>query len=470
MPIESSPATLANLLAQMTDNQEVLQGWDAVMNLLASSVDAFFQQQFDHHTRGAGEMTIAAVWCEGVEPFHGVYITNVRELRVVLGPPLFQFASGSAEITVHQTILSGVLRLGTKEVPSDFKPSACGCVWDDKSVSWNDPVTLDTSRGPTLSGTVALTEVQGLVGAGTRSLVLDFAQGAFVLNQLEVTGVPPGEIVDQIKDYFATQEIRYQLASLNFANVAGNAALTPTAFQFNVLTTNAGNTLVQLLITTDGSRPSSRVIDVNEPIPTADGLTCSLMVSSRILYSEVLAAGFNAGGGSFELQAYPSGQTGQIWHAAISPELHFEGSFSFGSCCDRTTVTYSIYLGGTYSGSATQGFVLNQQVHASGNAPVDITVFAANPLRLAGSGAGQTLTIVPGTPQVTVTGSVEEQIKSTLESILNDDFRRGLAGISFAPITLFALETLLFPGNLISMSQAQAPGDLLIVGTFASQG
>jgi hypothetical protein len=37
-------------------------------------------------------------------------------------------------------------------------------------------------------------------------------------------------------------------------------------------------------------------------------------------------------------------------------------------------------------------------------------------------------------------------------------------------VTLFALTNLVFPGNLISMSQVQVPADLLIVGTFSPQG
>ncbi len=461
----ANAATLANLLNQMYQNQEVLQGWDAVMNLLESSVNQFLQSQWSHQTGGAGKMQLSAIWAEGVNPFHGVYITNVTEFQIDLGAPLFQFTSGSANITVTQNILGGFLRIGTMEVPSNFNPSTWKGTFNDPSVEWEAPVTIDLSAHPSFSGTVALQQVQGLVNPTSHSLILDFAKGAFTLNNITVAGVNNSDVVNQIKNWFATNQIRYVLASLDFTSFTGKPALTPTAFQFNVVTTNAGNTIVQLLITTNGTTPPSTAINVSEPIPTADGLTCSLMVSSRILYNDVLSAGFNGSG--FNLVPLSPAAPGQIWHATISPQFHFAGSFSFGNCCNRQTVTYSIYLGGIYSGSPTSGFVLTQHITPSGNVSVEIDVYAAYPVALSGSGAGQQITITPGTPSVTVSGSAENEIKSQLSDILNNNFRNGMSGISFAPVTFFALKNLVFPGNLIKMSQVQVPGDLLIVGTFS---
>lgn len=462
----SSPATLSNLLTQMYQDQEVLQGWDAVMNLLETSVNSFFQAQWNKQTAGAGQMSISTIWCEGVQTFHGTTFTNVTQFNVVLGPPLFQFQSGQASVTVTQKILGGTLTIGTKTVAGSFSPPACGCQVNDPSVQWGTPQTINTASNPTLTGTVALGQVQGMIANGS-SLILDFAKGSFTLNQLSVQGVPNTTIVNQLVNWFATNEIKYTLASLNFQNLTGQASLTPRSFQFNVVTTNSGNTIVQLLIMTDGTQPQTSHINVDEPIPTGDGLTCSLMISSRILYQTILVAGFNQGGAPFQLYASSPSSVAQSWSAAISPQMHFSGQFSFGSCCDRTTVTYSIYLGGNYNGSPTSGFVLSQHVTTQGNASVNIDVSASYPVTLSGSGPNQRINITPGTPSVSVTGSVEGEIKSTLENILNTNLRNSMAGISFGSVTAFALENLVFPGNLMSMSQVQAPADLLIVGTFA---
>jgi hypothetical protein len=465
----ASSATLANLLAQMTQNQEVLQGWDAVMNLLETAVNDFLQAQWSQHTKGTGQMTVQTVWAEGVQPIADKYFTNVHEFSFVLGAPLFQFPNGQANINVTQAIQSGSYRSGTLIVPANFDPATANLPYDDPAVDWSGPpTTVTAAANATITGTVSVQQVNGIVNASPTifSLVLDFAQGAFTLNNLTVSGVSNSDLSAQLQDWFSSNKIQYLLSSVDTANYSTRSSFQPTSFQFNVITTNAGNTVVQILITTDGSQPGSTVINVDEPVPTADGLTCSLMISSRILYNDVLIPSFSTPGGAFSLVPIPPGSAGQIWQAAIDPQFHFAGSFSFGSCCDRTTVTYSIYLGGTYSGSATQGFVLNQSVDTSGNAPVEITVFASYPVALCGSGANQQITITPGTPQITVTGSEEGELTSDLQNILNGDFQNGMAGISFTPVTKFALQNVLFPGNLIQMSQAQVPGDLLIVGTF----
>ena len=465
-----SPATLSNLLQQMYQNKEVLQGWDAVMNLLESSVNTFFMKQWNQQTGGAGRLCIAVVWCEGVlpAPGHQGWFTHVTQVQVDLGPSLFQFMSGRNEVTVRQDILGGATRLGTMPVPSNFNPSTAQISPNDPRVDWAAPQPVDTSKHPYLSGTVGLQQVQGVVGSA-HSLVLNFAQGAFALNALSVVGVDNTVLVNQLKNWFATHQVRYVLASVDFQNIAGASGLTPTSFRFNVVTTNAGNTVVQLLITTNGNPPSSNVINVNEPVPTADGLTCTLMISSRVLYQDVLCRGFNGHGGNFSL--YPMGPKAgyNAWYATISPQMHFQGSFSYGNCCDRTTVTYSVYLGGDYTGTATEGFALSQQIRTQGNAPVDITVSARYAVALSGSGAGQAIRIIPGTPSVTVSGGAEGEMKSRLQDILNNDIRNSMAGVSFNPVTYFALRNLLFPGNLINMSQVQVPADLLIAGTFSPQ-
>jgi hypothetical protein len=463
----STPATLSSLLTQMYQNKEVLQGWDAVLNLLEGALNTFFQKQWTGMTHGAGRMSIATVWCEGVNRAPGGqgYFTVVHCFRTDLGPPLFEFQSGQAQVTVRQNILSGSLSTGTMAVPANFNPATCNCTPDDSRVAWGASEQVDTVRGPFLSGTVPLTQVQGLVSTTTESVVLQFAEGAFALNALSVPSVSSANIANALKNWFTTNRISYCLASIDRRPLGVPPGLAPKSFRFNVLKTNSGNTIVQLLISTDGPSPSSTSINVSEPIPSADGFTCSLMLSSRILYQEVLAPGFNRGGGQFALRAQPDGPAGS-WAAFLSPQMHFAGSFSYGDCCNRKTDTYSIYLGLTFRGSPGSGFAISQHVHASGNAPVDIDVSGQYPVALSGSGEGQSLTITPGNPNVSVSGSVEDQIKSGLQGILQNNVRTAMAGVSFAPVSLLALQSILFPGYLMSMRQAQVPTDLVVVGTF----
>jgi hypothetical protein len=189
------------------------------------------------------------------------------------------------------------------------------------------------------------------------------------------------------------------------------------------------------------------------------------MISSRIVFSDILCAGFNGAGKPFRL--YPRNPSlAEGYSAYIAPQMHFSGSFSYGSCCDRTTVTYSLYLGGTYSGSATDGFHLYQSITPSGNVGNTITVTANNPVSLMGAGASQSIHINPQPPSINVTGGASGTINNQLQLILNNDFKAAMAGISFGSVTYFALRNVLFPSNLMKMSVVQVPTDLVIVGTF----
>lgn len=456
--------TLAYLLGQMAQDKEVLNGWDAVLNVLESAVNTFFQKQFQSMTAGTGQMTVAQVFCGPAVPNpHGDYCV-VTQFSFVLGPPQFVFTDGSNTVTVTQAIVSGTTRSGTMPVEDGFKPASCGCTPGDSRVTWGPVKTVDVGTRPTVTARVPLTSVTGLINATTHTIVLDFANGAFTATNVTVEGVTSAEMSDQIRNWFMTHGVRYQVASLDCAGRGSIPSLTPTQFQLRVLQTGSGNIIVQILITTNG-RPSPGYPIVLEPIPTANGYTCTLMISSRIVFSDILCAGFNSAGKPFNL--YPQSMSAAAGYTAyIAPQMHFEGSFSYGSCCSPTTVTYSLYLGGTYSGSAYSGFYLYQSITPSGNVGNTITVTGLNPVSLSGSGPSQAIRITPLPPTVTVTGGASDTINSRLQSILNDDFGPAMAGVSFSPVTYFALRNILFPSSMIAMRIVEVPTDMVIVGTF----
>ncbi|WP_413207809.1 hypothetical protein [Rhodospirillum sp. A1_3_36] len=461
----SNSPTLSYLLGQMAQDKEVLNGWDAVLNLLESSINTFFQAQFDQMTGHSGEMTISRIFCGPRLPNpHGDY-SVVTDFSFTLGPPHFEFTGGSNTVTVTQAILSGSTRTGSLPASAGFDPDSCGCVANDSRVQWGQRHSIDLGNHPSMTAVVQLTTVTGVVDQdqNTHTVVLDFANGAFTANNVTIENVSSQQLSDQIKSWFMTHGVQYQVASLSFS---GNSdpSLTPTKFQFKVLKTNSGNIIVQILIVTNGTSGRSDPI-VLEPVPTADGYSCSLMINSRITFKDILCDGFNNAGKPFNL--YPQSQSPTAGYTAyIAPQMHFSGSFSYGSCCNRHTVTYSLYLGGTYSGTAKNGFHLYQSITPSGNIGNTITVNADNPVSLSGSGESQTIRITPQPPVVNVTGGASSTINDKLKSILNDDFAAAMAGISFGPVSYFALRSVLFPGNLMKMDVVEVPTDLVIVGTF----
>jgi len=456
--------TLDYLLGQMAQDKEVLNGWDAVLNVLEDAINQFFQSQFATMTSGSNQMTISQIFCgPKLDSPHGSYCT-VTQFSFTLAAPSFAFTGGSNTVDVTQAIVSGSTKSGTMPVDAGFQPSSCGCKPDDSRVTWGPEKTIDVGAKPTVTAQVGLTTVTGTVDPNTHKVVLDFAQGSFTINNVTIDGVTSADLANQIKSWFATHSVAYELLSLNFSNASSLPSLTPTQFKFNVITTNAGNTIVQILIVTTGS-PSAGDPIVTEPVPTASGYTCSLMINSRIVFTDILCAGFNGAGKPFKLHPQsPSAAEG--YSASISPPLHFSGSFSYGSCCNRHTVTYSLYLGGTYTGTAKSGFYLYQSITPKGNVGNTITTTATNPVQLSGSGAAQTITISPQPPNVTVTGGASGTINTELRAILAGDFTVAMAGISFASVSYFALRNVLFPGNLMKMSVVEVPTDLVIVGTF----
>lgn len=456
--------TLTYLLDQMAQDKEVLNGWDAVLNVLESAINQFFQTQFHAMTSGSGQMTVAQVFCgPKLGSPHGDYCV-VTQFTFTLGAPGFVFTNASNTVTIAQAIVSGSTRSGTMPVGPNFVPGSCGCVANDPRVTWGPVQTIDTGNHPAVSAQVGLTSVTGLINPSTHTVVLDFANGAFTVNNVTLQGVTSQELSDQIRSWFATHGVKYQLASLDFGAGGSIPALTPTQFQMHVFQTNSGNMIVQILIVTNG-RPSPSYPMVLEPIPTADGYTCTLMIHSRIVFSDILCAGFNGAGKPFRL--YPQApRQSEGYSAYIAPQMHFSGSFSYGSCCSPTTVTYSLYLGGTYTGTARNGFYLYQSITPSGNVGNTITVSANNPVSLTGSGASQSIQITPQPPSINVTGGASGTINDQLRSILTNDFQGAMAGISFSSITYFALRNVLFPANTLSMGVVQVPTDLLIVGTF----
>jgi hypothetical protein len=456
--------TLSFLVGQMAQDKEVLNGWDAVLNVLESALNSFFQAQFATMTSGTNQMVVSDIFCgPKLSNPHGDYCV-VTQFSFTLAAPSFAFTDSSNTVTVTQAITAGSTKAGTMPVTDGFQPGSCGCTPNDGRVTWGPETPIDVGTKPTVSAKVGLSSVTGVINANTHTVMLDFADGAFTVTNLSMSGVTSTTIEDQLKSWFATHGVKYQVASLDFGAGISVPALTPTSFKLNVLLTGAGNTIVQMLIVTTGTAPNGLPI-VTEPIPTADNYTCTLMVSSRILFTDVLCAGFNSATQPFKLYPQSSGPSAS-YSATISPQMHFSGSFTYGNCCNKHKVTYSLYLGGTYTGTAANGFYLYQHIVPAGNVHNTITVTANNPVSLSGSAESQSVNISPQAPSVSVTGGASGTINSELTKILNGGFGPAMAGVSFSPITYFALRNILFPGNLLKMSVVEAPTDLLIVGTF----
>ena len=130
---EPTAPSLANLEAQMYQNQSVLQGWDAVFMVLEGPVNAFLYQQFQQYISHLGSsnnlMPVSAYYCENVEHVRKDWFTNVTKLTFNLSNPLLQFLPGNDSVTVTQNILSGSVTVGTLTCTEQgFEPGKCTLV------------------------------------------------------------------------------------------------------------------------------------------------------------------------------------------------------------------------------------------------------------------------------------------------------------------------------------------------------
>jgi hypothetical protein len=632
-----SAPSLANLEAQMFQNQAVMQKWDAVFSVLVGPVNAFLYQQFQAYIaqldpkNSDNLMQITAYYCDGVSQFRGVWFTNVTKMVFKLSNPLLEFVPGNDSVTVRQNILSGSINTGTLEVTqTGFDPGKCQLVDGDVNftaaqatgtltlsvngvfennmqvkltstgtlpvplqpatdywivnwassggtttlqlsataggtpialtsagsgtqtitpdIDWGDPMTVDVSKNPYVIGNVSLTRVSGIVeppsGQGsaseTHTVVLDFPTGAFQLNKFAVN--PPNfdpdhhatSISAALANFYATNEIQYQVQTINYTNLSQDAALQPTKFLFNAQNTNAGNNILQMFIATTGAVQQATTLNLNEPvaydpsnpIPGQSDFMVSLMVSTKLMFQHIFVDSFNQGGTNIQVSAIDPGNDFTAWSAQISQgsvtgNVPFKDSYTidntdtqFRITSTSNDLTWSL-TGLTFSHSLDSGIALNYSngtasppsggtiinfqyrqwytsQYSSGwgswqdaSAVAYINMNGAYPLQVTGTGSQQkvtfqnldpTIQFQQGSDLVPQSGCQcnDNDIKIALLSSLGDNvpgtLKTYLEQITFQPISVFALENLLFPADqLITMKQAVVPGDLLVVGSFLAQ-
>jgi|GEM_PF-1113142 len=268
-------ATLANLLEQMKRNQDVLNGWDVVFNLLEDPVNDILRVRFTD-TAPATWKTISKWYCQLVpNPTGPGELVVYTKLAVTLENPALQFVAASARASVTFDAV-GSVAVAAKAAPAGFAPSDCDA--NDPSLKW----TVTPLDSATLTGDVPLTV---LVGTSTTSqsgfrTVLDLPAGSFTLSGTGKAITDTSKLSNEVQAYFEANSVQYILNEVS-TNVAGQVPeLTPTAFKLNTLITNAGKRLLQLFVTTTGTEQTNLTIDVNEPIPSGSGAT--LMVSRAI--------------------------------------------------------------------------------------------------------------------------------------------------------------------------------------------
>lgn len=522
----ATPALLTDTIDQMKSAGAALKGWDCVLNLLEGPVNEFLAAQHQDKFGPNGDMTVNIGF---VQKFKGGpnYYANYTEVGVVLGEPLLQFLeNNSATVQVSQVIKSGYTRTGSKQVDASWVPPAVPDL-NDPAIAW-DPKTdlpITGNPAPSVTGNVPLAVVSGLVASkktgavtdSTHSVILDFAKGSFVANNMNIS-TNDAVLNLQISNWFSTHAISYIVNTVDFSDTTTLKSLQPSSFKLNVLTTNSSKILLQVFIATTGAQPSNITINVNEPIP--DGFQNALMINTKIVFQDIFVQSFNSGGTNIKVGAVDPGKDFTVWQAkvttgSVSGDVDFtsentdriqyrinaaSNSISWGiegltfSCSKDPSLVL-----GYQSTARTVGFQA-QQYHdpvcseyscSPGgwgdwndySVDVMVSMTGSYPLTVGGDADLQTLQIASSPPTMNIdppnispAGPCEcndNALKLKVANLLGKQIpaavEKQMAGIQFKAVSLFALYNLLFPARkFIKMGIAYVPGDLVVFGTFGT--
>jgi hypothetical protein len=486
--------TVNDVVTKMNSVGTVLRGWDVVFNLTEDKINTLLAQLY---TQKQGDQTYFLIIPDtttkiGPNPQTGN--TQVYEWSLTLGTPSIKFLeNNTSDVQIFMDIIAGTYKYGIETSGGQYIPVV-------------PETTINTSAvpPPSIQGNVPLAKVQGDVtkknpSTNIYSVVLDMSQGAFTANNLTVaTGDPNVNVF--ITNYFTTKPISLLINQLDLTNWSGLAALTPTQFLLNTLTTDSGLNILQMFITTTGQQLSNLGINLNDPIP--QGYDLSLMINTAILFGDIFVESFksSSGFGVAAVQPAAGPESTAAWSArmsagSITGDFPATDEVRIGS--DSNTVTLNM-AGMTFTGAALTGltasynntfdqsfqyYYCTQGICGSGTCnwddatlPLTVTMNFPMSINVVGTGSDQSVQIQSSIPATSINGTLDSSgpcscnNRDAQEAFLNA-LQTQLPGplsnavnVTFSSVSLFALKNLLFQGSYLQMMQAFSPGDLVVFG------
>ena len=501
----SMPALVASM-----QGRSVVNGWDAVFNFSLDRIQKVINKQFDelkNNTKFGGAINVQTSTRETQ------HITILKKFDLVYGYPKLSFSADDvnrAEIAIN--IISGSITSGSQV--------------DDGPIQWDPAIAVDAAASITAS--LPLKQEAGIVtgeqGNNTLSVVLSLDAATFAANNMQVMN-------DDDKAAFNTTLIRYFLANpvhfiintLDLHPYATLPDLQPSQFFFRTLITpHNRNQILQLFISTNHRTSvgpaQAFLVDVEEPIPMAADF--SLLISSRIFFNSVLPASLNQSG--WQIRGVDPGNPTAAWSSqytqgmvsipvdlsALNRTDSYQGQWGDSSATAYTFSVISNPVTIAVSGTALvpAGAHVNVKMDSPSlvtavnehtdhwdsdhripypmdnrlNASYTIHLAADIPIAVTGAGSEQTLSFHLENTDVHPSGTfsddgswgckvdVSDLFTSTLRSQMPGPFASQL-NVRFKDISVFALKNLLFTdGSMITIADANIPGDLLLTGTIST--
>jgi hypothetical protein len=491
--IAATGGSLQDLLAGMQGKSR-LNGWDAVFNYTEDKINAFLLAEYNKLKQADQGHLVIPMRTDLTPPDPKSHIGTFTTWAMTLGPPRVAFQDNNSQFaTVYLDIIDAqyafgfVFQDGSRITQTSFPPPPL-------------------PAGSFIRGDVKLAAVKGEVDS-QHNVVIDLPGGSWTGLPDVSTGNP--SFNSFLSNQLATVSTAYPLGTLDTKQNPQLPALTPTAFQFAVTKTDSGLNLLQLFIVTDGAAQNHLYLDeVAEPVPA--GFDCSLMISSRILFDQILPTSFSQAKSHLAIGGVDPNDPAKAWTAKVTsggvsfPISVDDSDYRIDSpvTVDMTGLTLSAgeapdyglkiaYLSGFKEhfthfecteghfqgmclGSEWVDYSVNVTTTASGTIAFTVTTTASAP----GSTTKPDQVI-----QMTVSGDVQADgdIDSgpckggPIQEVIVEAYRKaarpaiaGAVTVKLPSISFMALNNLLFPGgDLATMSMAYGPGDIVLLGTLA---
>ena len=506
-PLGSSVSDADVLNAML--NKSVCEGWDVVFSMSEEQVNSNLLQQYEDRKnnekffRETGQQT---------------YTNKQKTSRIIFNlkfkAPKLQFLlNNNNEANVSLPIISG-----------HYEFYFYGM--DDHKWHLNAKGDVTEKQGFSINGNIPLGYLEGVV-SGHKSVVLKLNGGSFSSKNFSPGDENP-DFQLAITDYFTNLPDGYNvytLGTLDTTKISGLDSLTPKDFLLNVYHTKSDRYVLQLFIATSGKLQNATQLNLLEPYSTT--YQSSLIISSKIFFSNILPASIGDGGVGLTFSSMepkddenldkawttsttagsistPFGDTfissttsgnGMTGYTTVSvyvtmpdgkatldlSKMNFtSGKWDVKMSMDKSE-DISFKVGSQTCGPA--GPCSSIDYNKTGTATVQITMSADLSFQVTGTGQDQQLQLSPvsSTHPLVVTGTIhasgnckcdDNQLQKKFQAKLSDNAEPKLKTVlnrQFKAVSLFALKNILFPEkNLIDMKAAYVPGDLVIFGNFAS--
>ena len=497
------------LISQMNAQGSTTNGWDIVFNMGLSRINASLRDQYNTLKHAIPyKNTIDAITRTKV--VEGVWA--IKKFHMEYGYPLLTFSvNNDNTVKLQMPIEKGAL---TNCIQTGSDPEKC-----------DPPISI---AGKLLTAIVELAKTQGTVQVDGKNhnilkVELDMSQGAFTVDNIEISDEEKVELNKAVKAYFAKNPVIYLINRLDLTNIPVLEDMRPNGFLFKVLKTPSESEMLQMFIQT-GNRallnPTLTFLNgVSDPLPS--GMETSLIVRSKLFFEKILPQSMTKGGWSLEGRS-DTGSAKASWAEFTNAPVSASGislkdltqvstyTSPRGMSGSSTTTTYAFpnntvtwnlsgmtlkpTSGGdmTLSGSKKQTMTIKTTTsfthwpcfskctrvsHGSFTNDATSKVSATVPISVTGDGRDQQIAISMAGQAVTVTGHLAGGGPSgsdNLQAQVNQQVKKHVPGqvagqlnISFNTISVFAVKNLLFPSNnYIQFAEAAIPGDMLLLGNF----